>query len=130
MSAPLRLRCPADSPREADRHLAIDVRLPVALEAVAAVAAGLPRCPCGAALAIDTRPVEPPTSAQCLDAPDGPGRWWRDARDGIAPSISTVTEWRGGLMLAVPGAYIEIPAGSRWHRAEPPADTDSDGGDR
>ena len=26
--APLRLRCPKDSPRDADLHLAIDVRLP------------------------------------------------------------------------------------------------------
>lgn len=61
MSAPLRLRCPADTdPARHDEHLAVDVRLPVALDAAAAVAAGLPRCPCGAKLWIDTRPVEPP----------------------------------------------------------------------
>ena len=55
-SAPLRLRCPADSPREADRHLAIDVRLPCDVRILARLAKGLPRCGCGAKLAIATEP--------------------------------------------------------------------------
>ena len=58
--APLRLRCPADSPREADRHLAIDVRLPLSIEAVAALAERIPRCPCGQEIGIDTRTPEGP----------------------------------------------------------------------
>lgn len=59
MTAPatLRLRCPKDSPCEADRHLAIDVRLPLpvcaALKKLSRV-----RCPCGEELVIDTRATE------------------------------------------------------------------------
>ena len=52
--APLRLRCPKDSPREADRHLAIDVRLPCDVRILARLAKSLPHCGCGAELVIDT----------------------------------------------------------------------------
>lgn len=51
---PLRLRCPKDSPREADRHLAIDVRLPLPVGRALAMLSRV-RCPCGAELVIDTR---------------------------------------------------------------------------
>ena len=55
----LRLRCPKDAPREADRHLAVDVRLPLTIDALPsvmrAISEHLLRCPCGAELAIDAR---------------------------------------------------------------------------
>lgn len=54
MTAPLRLRRPADSPRAADRHLAIDVRLPLPVCRALTVLGRL-RCPCGEELVIDTR---------------------------------------------------------------------------
>ena len=56
--APLRLRCPKDSPRAADRHLAIDVRLPCDVVTLGVLAKRLPRCPCGEELVIDTRAAE------------------------------------------------------------------------
>lgn len=52
---PLRLRCPADSPRAADRHLAIDVRLPCDVAMLSRLAKSLPHCGCGAELVIDTK---------------------------------------------------------------------------
>lgn len=55
-SKPMRLRCPKDSLREADRHLAIDVRLPCDVMVLARLAKSLPRCGCGAELAIATEP--------------------------------------------------------------------------
>jgi len=54
---PLRLRCPADSPREADRHLAIDVRLPLPIGPALSQLSRL-RCHCGEELVIDTRATE------------------------------------------------------------------------
>ncbi len=53
----MRIRCPKDAPREADRHLAVDVRLPLTLDAIPRLLRGLGRCPCGADMAIDTREV-------------------------------------------------------------------------
>ena len=54
MTAPwpstLRLRCPADDGTE--RHLAADVRLPLALDAAATVTGALARCPCGAEMVV------------------------------------------------------------------------------
>lgn len=60
MSAPgpLRLRCPADSPREADRHLAIDVRLPMPVCSALTALSRL-RCPCGEALVVLTEEDSP-----------------------------------------------------------------------
>ena len=51
----MRIRCPKDSPREADLHLALDVRLPLGLDLVPAVLSALSRCPCGEEFVIDTR---------------------------------------------------------------------------
>lgn len=54
---PLRLRCPADSTRAADRHLAIDVRLPLPIGPALSQLSRL-RCHCGEELVIDTRATE------------------------------------------------------------------------
>ena len=54
---PLRLRCPADSPREADRHLAIDVRLPLPIGPALSQLSQM-RCHGGEELVIDTRATE------------------------------------------------------------------------
>lgn len=56
--APMRLRCPKDSPRGADRHLAVDVRLPMPVCSALTVLARL-RCPCGEALVILTEKDSP-----------------------------------------------------------------------
>lgn len=51
----MRVRCPQDTPRGADGHLAVDVRLPLPMTAIPKLLRGLGRCPCGAKLVIDTR---------------------------------------------------------------------------
>ena len=55
--APMRLRCPADDGSDPARHLALDVRLPLSLDAVPGLLRALARvrCPCGKTLGIDTR---------------------------------------------------------------------------
>lgn len=52
----MRIRCPKDSPREADLHLAVDVRLPLSLDALPVLVRALSRCRCGAEMAVDGRP--------------------------------------------------------------------------
>jgi hypothetical protein len=49
----MRVRCPKDAPREADRHLAVDVRLPLPMTAIPRLLRALGRCPCGEKLVID-----------------------------------------------------------------------------
>lgn len=51
----MRLRCPQNSAREADLHLAVDVRLPLTRDAIPKLLRALGRCPCGAKLVIDSR---------------------------------------------------------------------------
>lgn len=67
MADPLRLRCPAElealeqgQPPPAHEHLAVDIRLPFALEVMRAVGRALTKCPCGRrmVLAQHAAPVE------------------------------------------------------------------------
>lgn len=55
MLPPMKIRCPADSPDDAARHLAIDVRLPLCITGTLTALSRL-RCPCGKDLVVDTRP--------------------------------------------------------------------------
>lgn len=68
--APMRLRCAAELFETAHgeaqypaRHLALDVRLPVTVDALVALGTALATCPCGGRMLIaqDAAPVEPPT---------------------------------------------------------------------
>lgn len=61
--APLRLRCPADSPRASDRHLAIDVRLPLPIGPALSQLSQM-RCHCGEAMVIDTRTANANTDTE------------------------------------------------------------------
>lgn len=56
----MRVRCPKDTAREADAHLAVDVRLPLSLAAIPKLLRALGRCPCGAKLVIDCRAAGEP----------------------------------------------------------------------
>lgn len=69
----LRLRCSADSPRDAANHLALDVRLPLSLAAMTALAL-LPRCPCGLDLCVDVSPREALGSLRDLAAREAGAR--------------------------------------------------------
>ena len=60
----LRLRCPADSPRDAANHLALDVRLPL--------------CPACVADPVDTL-----LAAGWTPADTRAGGLWRDPADGV-----------------------------------------------
>lgn len=65
----MRLRCPADTssdPRAQGNHLAVDVRLPLSIDATASVLRLLPRCPCGEELAIDGEQVTRPVNAATM----------------------------------------------------------------
>lgn len=99
---PLRLRCPADSPRFADRHLAIDVRLPLPVGALPRILGRLPRCPCGAELGLDTDATEV--------ASTGPEDRRSDARirDALLDclSVATADPCDSPEALATPTAQI------------------------
>ena len=51
----MKIRCPADDPRDPGAHLALDVRLPLCLGGTLTALSRL-RCPCGKGLVIDMRP--------------------------------------------------------------------------
>ncbi|HSN27954.1 MAG TPA: hypothetical protein VLT45_16810 [Kofleriaceae bacterium] len=50
----MHLRCPKDAPGVKHEHLAVDVRLPLAIDALAQVTTALTKCPCGAAMVLAT----------------------------------------------------------------------------
>lgn len=50
----MRLRCPKDADGQESKHLAVDVRLPLGITALARVTKSLTQCVCGAAMVIAT----------------------------------------------------------------------------
>ena len=104
--APLRLRCPADSPRAADRHLAIDVRLPLPIGPALSQLSRL-RCHCGEELVIDTRATE----AASADTEDR--RSDARIRDALLDCLSVATAEAGAAGAAARSAVGGAPSSAQ-----------------
>ena len=54
----MKIRCPADDPRDPGCHVAVDVRMPMPIGRAMTLLGQL-KCPCGKGLVIDMRPETP-----------------------------------------------------------------------